>query len=45
MIKKKHVVLFGSGYMAEEYLKVLSAINCDITLIGRKEDKAKRLAG
>ncbi len=40
----KNVLLFGSGYMAEEYLKVLKALSCRVAVIGRDEKKAKALA-
>ncbi len=43
-MKNKKVVLFGSSYMAEEYLKVLKALDCEVSVIGRNEEKAKGLA-
>lgn len=41
---KKRILLFGSAYMAEEYLKVLSTFNCEVSVIGRNKDKAAQLA-
>lgn len=43
-MKKRNILLFGSGYMAEEYLKVLATLKCNIFLVGRNEEKAKALA-
>ncbi len=44
MMKKKKILLFGSGYMANEYLKVLKALSCDVFIIGRNRQKVKALA-
>jgi len=35
-----HVLLVGAGYMAKEYVKVLSAQNVDFTVIGRGKESA-----
>jgi len=43
-MKKKSVILFGSSYMGEEYLKVLNSFGCDVKVIGRDSDKAACLA-
>lgn len=43
-MKNKKVILFGSSYMAEEYLKVLKALDCEVSVVGRNEEKAKGLA-
>ncbi len=40
----KNIILFGSGYMANEYLKVLKVLDCRVTVVGRDESKAKNLA-
>ena len=40
----KKVLLFGSGYMAEEYLKVLNALQCETVMIGRNSEKAEKVA-
>ncbi|MCK5613627.1 Gfo/Idh/MocA family oxidoreductase [Candidatus Pacearchaeota archaeon] len=40
----KKIILFGSGYMANEYLKVLKVLSAEVIVIGRDEDKAKALA-
>lgn len=39
-----NVLLFGSGYMGAEYSRVLDTLDCDVTIIGRDEEKAKKLA-
>lgn len=39
-----NVLLFGSGYMGREYLRVLKELNCSVTIVGRDEEKAKKLA-
>jgi predicted dehydrogenase len=41
---RKTILLFGSSYMAEEYLKVLKAFDCEVLVIGRNEEKAETLA-
>ena len=41
---RKKVILFGSGYMANEYLKALKDLDCDVVVFARNEEKAKRLA-
>ena len=38
------IVLFGTSYMAEEYLKILSYLKKDVIVIGRNEQKANLLA-
>jgi len=38
---KEKVYLIGTGYMANEYAKVLQALNIDFTVIGRGKDRAK----
>lgn len=43
-MSKKNILLFGSGYMAEEYLKVLTDFNCNIFVVGRNKEKAVKLA-
>jgi len=43
-MKNKKVIIFGSGYMAEEYLKVLKALDCEVSVVGRNGEKAKGLA-
>ena len=40
----KKVLLFGSGYMAEEYAKVLRQLKAEVYVIGRNKEKAERLA-
>ena len=39
-----NILLFGSSYMAEEYLKVLQNLGSHVAVIGRNEEKAKNLA-
>jgi len=41
-MKNKKVLLIGAGYMAREYIKVLKAMGCEITVVGNGEDSAKR---
>lgn len=41
----KKVVIFGSGYMAQEYLKVLKTLGVPAVVIGRDGTKAQHLAG
>jgi predicted dehydrogenase len=36
---KNRVLVVGSGFMASEYLKVLSALECDVVIVGRGEEK------
>lgn len=43
-MKKDTIILFGSAYMAKEYLKVLKHLNKQVIVIGRNEAKAKKLA-
>lgn len=43
-MSKQNVILFGSDYMAEEYLKVLRAFGCRVSVIGRNQEKAVKLA-
>lgn len=38
------VLLIGSGYMAEEYLKVLKVLNIDTLVLARNEAKAQKVA-
>ena len=38
------VLLFGSSYMAEEYLKVLASLNVQTVVLSRSGDHAKQLA-
>ena len=40
----KKVIVFGSGYMAEEYLKVLKAVAADVRVLARNSEKAEKLA-
>lgn len=35
----RKVLLIGAGFMAGEYLKVLSHLNCEVTVVSRSEDK------
>lgn len=41
---KAKILLVGTSYMAEEYLKVLKSIRVDVQVIGRNDEKAKILA-
>lgn len=38
------IALIGSGYMAEEHLRVLKELRQDVIVVGRDEEKAKKLA-
>lgn len=38
------ILLFGSGYMAGEYMKVLKTFKADVTVIARDADKARKTA-
>lgn len=40
---KNRVLVVGSGFMASEYLKVLSALECDVVVVGRGEEKIRLL--
>ena len=37
----KNVLIFGSSIMAEEYLRVIKALNHNAIIIGRDSQKAK----
>lgn len=37
------VLLIGAGFMANEYLKVLKHLNCDVTIVSRSEGKINLL--
>ncbi len=41
----RKVLLFGSDYMADEYLKVLKHLGCEVVVVGRNAAKAEALAG
>ena len=41
---KENILLFGSSYMAEEYLKVIRALDCEVMVVGRDQAKASQLA-
>jgi len=43
-MNSEKIVLFGTSYMAEEYLKVLAFLKKEVIVIGRNEKKAKELA-
>ncbi|WP_222535556.1 hypothetical protein [Pedobacter polysacchareus] len=38
-LKNTNVLLIGSGYMAREYLLVLVGLQCNVTIVGRGEEK------
>ncbi len=39
----KQVLIIGSGYMANEYIKVLNALGAQIILVGRGEEKISKI--
>jgi len=39
---RQNVLLVGTGYMATEYFKVLSALNCEISVIGNSEESSRK---
>lgn len=41
-LKGKKVLLIGAGYMAREYVKVLKAMNVNLTVVGNSEANAKK---
>lgn len=44
-IRKKSILIIGSGYIAEEYLKSLNTIGIkDVTIIGNGKNKVKKLS-
>lgn len=42
-VQSKRVLLIGSGYMAKEYLKVLVALQYEVTVVGRGKEKVEAL--
>jgi Predicted dehydrogenases and related proteins len=42
-MKIKNVAVFGTGIMAEEYLKVLKHLGCNVSVIGRDGERAVKL--
>jgi len=42
-MKNQEVLLIGSGYMAEEYLKVLKELGAIVTIVGRGVEKITKL--